>query len=65
MQEYITIKWHVDDVRDLRPDLSPEQAWEVLITAKKHHDADIGINWEVLQLTADNMFEEKDEVWHA
>ena len=55
MKDYITIKWHVDDVLSIRPDLTIEQALDVLCRAKNTHDACIGINWEVLSCICDDI----------
>lgn len=52
----ITIVWHIEDVLGLRPDLSETQAMQVLRVAKKTHDANIGINWDVLNCVADDLF---------
>ena len=41
--------WHVDDVLSVNSDLSRDQARLVLTMAMDNHDANIGINWEVLQ----------------
>ncbi len=54
--DWITIKWHVDDVLDVREDLTREQAREVLHTLKRDHDAEIGINWDVIEAWADNLY---------
>jgi hypothetical protein len=48
--------WNIKDVQSVRPDLSNEQAWEVLQTALSRHDAGTGINWLVLKCHADEMF---------
>lgn len=53
--------WGIDDVLILRPDLSPEQAWEVLLFAEKRHDANTGINWEVLDCHASHLFGDAPE----
>jgi hypothetical protein len=55
----IAITWHIDDVKELRPDLTDDQAREVLQQAKDRHDAGIGINWEVLEIHADDLFPKK------
>jgi hypothetical protein len=52
----IEISWHVDDVKEVRPDLTNDQAREVLAQAKHRHDASIGINWDVLAIHADDLF---------
>ncbi len=48
--------WCTDDVRGVRPDLTEEQAWEVLQQVLEHHDAEWGINWTTLEATADELF---------
>jgi hypothetical protein len=48
----IAILWSTEDVQSVRPDLDEEQAWEVLQACKRHHDACVGINWDVLECVA-------------
>jgi len=48
--------WHIDDVKDIRPDLTDEQAWEVLEQVGDIHDAEWGINWTTLETVADDLF---------
>jgi len=57
----IAIIWHIDDVLEVRPDLSREQAFQVLKQAKESHDANIGINWDVLSDCAESLFAEREE----
>ena len=57
----IAIVWHIDDVLEVRPDLSMEQAWIVLRHAHYRHDAGVGINWEVLAAHAESLFAEREE----
>jgi hypothetical protein len=52
----IEISWHIEDVKEVRPDLTDAQAREVLEQAKRRHAADIGINWDVLAIHADDLF---------
>jgi hypothetical protein len=49
--------WHVDDVLSINSDLSRERARLVLTMAMDNHDANIGINWEVLQEYIDRVLE--------
>ena len=56
LPDKITITWHIDDVKEIRPDLTDDQAREVLHQAKNRHDAGIGITWEVLAIHADGLF---------
>jgi hypothetical protein len=57
----IAIVWTVDDVLEMRPDLNEDQAWKVLLFIEKHHDAGIGINWEVIEATAQILFGDEPE----
>ena len=56
--EEISITWHVDDVAGIRPDLNADQCFEVLIRANDSHDANIGINWTVLEYCAEQLYPE-------
>ena len=53
---YIATLWHIDDVLEVRSDLTPEQCIEVLKECERQHDATIGINWDVLSFHADELF---------
>ena len=55
--------WSISDVIAVRDDLTDEQAAEVLAAVDKKHDANLGINWDVLETTAGFMFPapEKDK----
>ncbi len=54
----IAIYWHIDDVKEVAPDPTDDQAREVLRRAKHHHTATIGISWDVLDTIADDVREE-------
>lgn len=54
----IAIQWGVEDVLEVRPDLSEDQAWSVLVAVADRHDANIGINWEYIEAVADDLFPE-------
>ncbi len=56
----IAIIWCIEDVSEVRPDLSPEQCWAVLQRAKRCHDATCGISWETLEITAQDMYAEPE-----
>jgi hypothetical protein len=49
--------WHVDDVLSINSDLSRDRARLVLTMAMDNHDANIGINWEVLTEYIDRVLE--------
>lgn len=48
--------WCIDDVKGIRPDLTDEQASEVLEEVGRKHDAEYGINWTTLECMADILF---------
>lgn len=50
--------WHVDDVFNQRPDLTEDQACEVLASIAHNFDANIGINWYVIDSAAEYLFSE-------
>lgn len=52
----IAIVWSIEDVQQRRSDLTEDQCWEVLETAKDSHESDIGINWDVLEFHAEMLF---------
>jgi hypothetical protein len=49
--------WHVDDVLSLNKGLDRAQARSVLELVAETHDAEVGINWEVLSIAADIVLE--------
>ena len=51
----IAVKWCIEDVLSLDPDLTLEQASDVLEAVKRRHDAEIGVNWDVLQYWIDEV----------
>ena len=45
----IAIIWDIDDVKSLDLELNDEECMEVLMRAQDKHDANQGINWNVLE----------------
>jgi len=60
--ESIAIIWQIDDVQMQRPDLDAEQCREVLASIRRHHDANIGINWDVIDCAAHHCYPEPDNL---
>jgi uncharacterized protein (DUF4213/DUF364 family) len=60
-RKQIAVIWDVEDVQEVRPDLTDEQAWEVLKQTRHQHDATLGINWETLEFTAQMLFGDAPE----
>lgn len=52
----IAIRWYISDVQDTRPDLSKKKCIDVLDYLDRNHDANQGINWEVIKIVADTLF---------
>lgn len=53
--------WAIEDVLELRPDLNPDQAWQVLQRVDDLKDANYGISWDHLQIAADELFPVPEE----
>ena len=60
----IAIIWSAEDVQEIRPDLTLDQAWAVLQIVKKRHDCTIGVSWEVIEFAAQRLFVQPDEFDH-
>lgn len=52
----VAIIWSVEDVTEVCPNLTPEQAIKVLRLVKKHHNACEGVNWGVIKRWAELYF---------
>jgi hypothetical protein len=56
----ICIEWYVDDILSLDPSLTEEECMIILQNARDSHDANIGINWDVLQFHINEFKENKN-----
>jgi hypothetical protein len=56
----VAFVWSVADVKDVRPDLTDEQAYDVLTYAWQQHDPLIGISWDTIKLMAEELFPKSD-----
>lgn len=62
---WISAWWHIDDVKEVYlgdeeyDQLTDDEAREVLRRAKKYHDCDVGLNWEVFSDYADDLYAER------
>ncbi|MGB1546108.1 MAG: hypothetical protein ACPHDJ_06110 [Candidatus Puniceispirillaceae bacterium] len=56
--ETLIIKWNVEDVQSVRPDLNNEQANDVLYVLAENFDANIGVDWDVITMAAEQLFPE-------
>jgi hypothetical protein len=57
----IEIKWSTEDVLamadNMQVELTEKQADEVLENVFRHHDAEVGINWDVISFHIENLLE--------
>lgn len=60
-QGQIAIVWHIDDVLNVRPGLTRDQAMTVLERVSRKHDAEHGVSWETFRVVADDMFPQNDQ----
>lgn len=52
----ILLVWSIKDVQGVRPDLTDEQAIEVLKRVRAKHDMVIGVNWDTLATWVDELY---------
>jgi hypothetical protein len=53
---HVAVLWGTEDVLEIRPELTEEQAWEALQFARHHHDANLGLNWDALAFAAEHLY---------
>jgi hypothetical protein len=58
---FLADPWFVDDVLNMRPDLTDDQCVEVLHYLEDNFDANYGINWDVIHYAAAELFPEVGE----
>ena len=58
---YLADDWHIDDVQSVRPDLNDDHCIEVLQAMANWFDANVGINWGVIEMTAEQVYPQEDE----
>jgi hypothetical protein len=60
----IEIRWSTEDVLmqadNMNIELTEEQADDILDNILHHHDACVGINWEVIEFHIDNYIEQNN-----
>ena len=56
----ISIGWSIEDVQELRPDLTDDQCRDVLRRVEDRHHADIGVNWDIIEEAAEELFPSPD-----
>ena len=61
LPDEITISWHIEDVQQQDSTLTDDEARQVLQLIKRNHDANIGVNWEVIDAWVDHFNRERIE----
>jgi hypothetical protein len=61
----IGLLWGIDDVQEVRPDLTEDQCWEVLQQVERREDATIGVTWDTLECIAHELFGDAPETGEA
>jgi len=51
----ISITWHIDDIFEVDDTLTESQAKQVLYLLKHNHNANVGINWDVIEQTIEEV----------
>ena len=59
--EKITIEWTIGDVFDINESLTRQEAMEILRRAKEKYDANIGLNYDILETYVDDIIDERIE----
>lgn len=53
----IAISWHIDDIKEIDPDLTDDQAREILANFDNHHEGSMESMWEDLKYHIDEFKE--------
>src|SRR5438309_1641686 len=59
-RQQIAAIWAIEDVQEVRPNLTDDQAWLVLEEVWHKHDAELGISWTTLEVFADELYPKTD-----
>ena len=51
-ERQIAIIWSLEDVQEIRPDLSDDECMKVLSLIENKHDASLGVTWSTLDFWA-------------
>lgn len=53
--DWLASFWSIEDVKEIAPDLSDDECRDVLERVESNHDAEVGINWDVLRFHAEQV----------
>lgn len=52
----VAVIWSIDDVQEVRPNLTDDESWEVLQACRKYHDCTVGFSWDHIECVAGSLF---------
>lgn len=52
----VAVVWCIEDVQGVRPDLTDEQAWDVLQECERRHDCEYGFTWTYIECIAADLY---------
>ena len=55
----VAVIWSIEDVQAVRPELTDDQAWEILKRCYDKHDCEVGFTWQYIEDVADILFPEQ------
>lgn len=58
-RKQVAVVWDIEDVQGGRPDLTDDQAWEVLEECRRKHDCESGFTWTYIKDMAGIVFPER------
>jgi hypothetical protein len=56
----VAVIWGTEDIQNVRPDLTSDQAWQVLQECQTRHDCNDGFTWDFIEIVADRLFPEAE-----
>jgi len=56
LKREVSFVWGIDDVFEVRPDLSQDQAMILLERVNKLYDPNVGVNYNTIRMTAHDLF---------
>ena len=62
--EQISIIWEVNDILIQNPLLTRKEAMDVLEHIDNNHDANIGVNWDTIEIDIKYRYPEKHKEWN-
>ena len=62
-KQKVDIDWSVENMQKIRPDLSEEQALDVLENVYNYHDPNVDVCWDTLSFWAESLFPQPEHCY--